>query len=127
MNLKEKYKSLIDYAGKPKVDNLSISENNGVLNISGSAPSSVKNKLWEIFNSIDPDMRAGDLIMDIKAIDEEKKADGEMYVIKAGDSLSKIAQNYPGLTWQKIYESNKDTIKDPNVIYPGKTIRIPKI
>lgn len=124
MNLQDKYKSLIDYAGSPKVDKLSVSENNNVLYISGSASSDVKDKIWEMYNSIDPDMRAGDLVLDIQSPNGEGKE--ESYVIKSGDSLSKIAQSYPGMTWQKIYEANKDTIKDPNVIYPGKTIRIPK-
>ncbi|MCC8146698.1 MAG: LysM peptidoglycan-binding domain-containing protein [Bacteroidales bacterium] len=135
MSLKDKYKSLIDYAGSPKVDQLSVSENNNVLYISGSAPASVKDKIWEMYNSIDPDMRAGDMVLDIKSTDEGKttgnvqsegNGEAESYTIKPGDSLSKIANNYPGMTWQKIYDANKDTIKDPNVIYPGKTIRIPK-
>ena len=123
MSLQDKYKSLLDYAGSPKVDNLSISENNNILYVSGSAPAAVKDKIWEIYNSIDPDMRAGDMVLNIQVTDEAKE---ESYVIKAGDSLSKIARNYPGMTWQKLYEANKDTIKDPNVIYPGKSIRIPK-
>ena len=120
MSVQDKYKNLIDYAGKPRVENLSVSEKNGVLYVSGTSSSSVKDKIWKMYNDIDPDMRAGDLVLDIKTNDE-----GEMYEIKSGDSLSKIATKYPGMTWQKIYEANKDTIKDPNVIYPGKKIKIP--
>jgi nucleoid-associated protein YgaU len=49
------------------------------------------------------------------------------YVIKSGDSLSKIAKEYYGNAgdWQKIYQANKGTIKDPNMIYPGQKIIIP--
>lgn len=47
------------------------------------------------------------------------------YTVKNGDSLSKIAKNYPGLTWQKIYEANKDQLKNPDPIYPGQKLVIP--
>jgi nucleoid-associated protein YgaU len=49
------------------------------------------------------------------------------YTIKSGDSLSKIARQFYGNAndWQKIYEANKDKIKDPNMIYPGQKIIIP--
>ena len=49
------------------------------------------------------------------------------YVIKSGDSLSKIAKQFYGNAndWQKIYQANKDKIKDPNMIHPGQKIIIP--
>lgn len=49
------------------------------------------------------------------------------YVVKAGDSLSKIAQQFYGdaKRWPEIYEANKNQIKDPNLIYPGQELRIP--
>lgn len=49
------------------------------------------------------------------------------YTIKSGDSLSKIAKEYYGNAgeWRKIFEANKDKIKDANVIFPGQKIIIP--
>jgi nucleoid-associated protein YgaU len=49
------------------------------------------------------------------------------YVIQSGDSLSKIAKRFYGnaTDWQKIYQANRDKIKDPNLIYPGQKIIIP--
>lgn len=49
------------------------------------------------------------------------------YTIRSGDSLSKIAKEFYGnaAEWQKIYQANKDTIKDPDLIYPGQKIKIP--
>jgi nucleoid-associated protein YgaU len=51
----------------------------------------------------------------------------KMYTIVAGDSLSKIAKRELGnaSAWQKIFDANKDTIKDPNKIFPGQQIKIP--
>lgn len=49
------------------------------------------------------------------------------YTIKSGDSLSKIAKEHYGNAgeWRKIFEANKDKIKDANVIFPGQKIVIP--
>lgn len=49
------------------------------------------------------------------------------YTVVAGDTLSKIAKREYGdaSKWQKIFEANKDTIKNPDLIYPGQTFKIP--
>ncbi len=49
------------------------------------------------------------------------------YVVKAGDSLSKIAKNLYGNMnrWHDIYEMNRDSIKDPDLIYIDQVIKIP--
>ena len=49
------------------------------------------------------------------------------YTVKSGDTLSKIAQREYGNAseWTRIYEANKDTIKNPDLIYPGQTFIIP--
>lgn len=50
------------------------------------------------------------------------------YEIKSGDTLSKIAKEYYGNAneYNKIFEANREVIKDANLIYPGQKIRIPK-
>ncbi len=52
---------------------------------------------------------------------------GKTYVVKPGDSLYKIAEKFygAGYLWNKIYEANKDKIKNPNLIYPLQILRIP--
>ena len=52
---------------------------------------------------------------------------GTTYVVKPGDSLSKIAKHHYGdaNAWHKIYEANKDRIQDPDLIQPGWTLRLP--
>lgn len=53
----------------------------------------------------------------------------EFYTIKKGDSLSKIAKAYYGnaMKYPVIFEANREVIKDPDLIYPGQVVRIPKI
>ncbi len=120
MSLQTKYAELISFATSA-VKNLNVAEQNNVLHITGSASESAKDHLWEMYKKMDPEMRANDLILKIEVVQGAE----EIYVIQPGDSLSKIAKKYPGMTWQKIYEANKDTIKNPDLIYPGKSIRIP--
>ena len=47
--------------------------------------------------------------------------------VQAGDSLSKIAKRELGDAnkWHAIYEANRDTIKDPDKIYPGDVLNLP--
>lgn len=122
MALQSKYQELINAAQSAGVDNLQVREQNNVLYIDGNAPSEkVKNELWDIYNKLDPDYRSADVVMDIKvaevAMDE--------YEVVSGDSLSKIGKKY-GVEWQKIYEANKDQIKNPDLIQPGWKLKIPK-
>jgi len=66
MALQEKYKELIDTARNAGVQNLQVSEQNNVLHITGDAPSAqTKDNLWNIYSRIDPDFRAGDLVLDV--------------------------------------------------------------
>jgi nucleoid-associated protein YgaU len=47
---------------------------------------------------------------------------GQQYTVEKGDSLSKIAKREYGRAedWRKIYEANRDIIKDPDLIHPGQ-------
>jgi len=51
----------------------------------------------------------------------------ETYVVKSGDSLSKIAKQYygNGNEWKRIFDANTDILKDPNKIFPGQKLKIP--
>ena len=64
--LQDKYKELIDTANSSGISNLQISEQGNVLHIDGDVPDgATKDKLWDIYNKIDPDYRAGDLALDV--------------------------------------------------------------
>lgn len=51
----------------------------------------------------------------------------QWHEVKKGETLSKIAQKYYGdaSLYPKIFEANRETIKDPNLIRVGQKIRIP--
>jgi nucleoid-associated protein YgaU len=51
----------------------------------------------------------------------------EYYVIVKGDTLSAIAKKYYGDAnkYPRIFEANREVIKDANLIFPGQKIRIP--
>ena len=49
--------------------------------------------------------------------------------VQPGDSLSKIAKREYGNAneWKRIFEANKDLIKDPDKIFPGQKLKIPPL
>jgi nucleoid-associated protein YgaU len=124
MAVRDKYQSLIDLANQSGVSNLQVSEDNDVLHVTGTAPSEdAKQKIWDEYGRLDPDMRSGDLILNLEV---GGGGGEETYTVKGGDSLSKIGQHH-GVAWREIYEANKDVIgDDPDKIIPGQKLRIPR-
>lgn len=53
--------------------------------------------------------------------------ESDVYVVQAGDSLSKIAKEVYGdaMRYTEIFEANKPMLTDPDLIFPGQTLRIP--
>ena len=51
----------------------------------------------------------------------------QWHEVKSGETLSKIAQRYYGdaSLYPRIFEANRDTLKDPNLIRVGQKLRIP--
>jgi nucleoid-associated protein YgaU len=62
----------------------------------------------------------------VKNVPEDNKYT-QYYEVKKGDSLSKIAKEYYGdpMLYPRIFEANRDVLKDPNKIKPGQKLRIP--
>jgi nucleoid-associated protein YgaU len=123
MLLQQKYNELISAAQNAGISNLQVREQDNVLYIDGTSPSEqVKKQLWDIYNKIDPDYRAGDLIMNLTV---SPSAAEEEYEVVQGDSLSKIGKKY-NMEWKEIYEANREKIKDPDLIHPGLKLKIPR-
>ena len=55
------------------------------------------------------------------------EAEAQMYTVKSGDSLSKIAKEFYGnpMKYPAIFEANKPMLENPDLIYPGQVLRIP--
>lgn len=121
--LKLKYQSLVDYATQNGASDLLVREQDNVLYIDGSVPTeAIKKGTWDVYNQVDPDYRSGDLVLNLQVVASQDSV--SEYVVQSGDSLSKIASKY-GLTWQQIFEVNKETISNPDKIFPGQKITIP--
>jgi nucleoid-associated protein YgaU len=125
--LSEKYQSLIDMANSLGISGFNTREENGVLYVDGVAGSAeAKQKLWDEYGRLDPDYRSGDLVMNISAPEGSASSSGggQSYTVQSGDSLSKIGERY-GVSWQKIFDANRDKLDNPDKIFPGQELTIP--
>ncbi len=60
--------------------------------------------------------------------EEKASATARIYVVQGGDSLSKISKKFYGdaNSWNRIFEANRDVVKNPDLIQPGWKLRIPE-
>ncbi len=124
MALTEKYQPLIDLANQLGISGLNVTEGDGFLKMEGAAASAeAKQQLWDEYNRIDPEYRSGDMVLNVTA--PEAASSDTSYTVQSGDSLSKIGSKY-GVSWQKIFEANRDKLDDPDKIHPGQELTIPQ-
>jgi nucleoid-associated protein YgaU len=122
--LVDKYSSIIDMATSMGIQDLTVNEGDGVLHIDGTAANDAdKQKLWDEYSRIDPEFRSGDLVLNIASAGV---AAGTVYTVRSGDTLSGIGKNY-GVSWQEIFEANRDILDDPDLIKPGQELNIPGV
>ena len=123
--LKAKYQPAIDLAKKRGVVLKNVHVENEKLLIRGAAPNQdIKNEVWEAIKKVDA--RYADLTADI-TVDPSLPVPETVYEVAAGDTLSKIAKKFYGDAdaYMKIFEANKDQLKDPDKIKAGQKLRIP--
>lgn len=117
--LQTKYQQVIDMARNAGIKDLTVREEGNILYIDGTAPDeSAKQRVYDVYNTLNPGFKSADAIINIKAGMQE-------YEVKPGDSLFKIGQQL-GVDWKTIYEANKDKIKDPDMIQAGWKLKIPQ-
>lgn len=122
MSLQDKYQAITNLASELGITNLQVREQDNVLYIDGTAETAAdKEKLWNAYEKIDPEYRSADVVMNI----EVEEGVSREYTVEIGDSLSKIGKAY-GVSWQDIFEANKDIISNPDLIQPGWKLKIPK-
>ena len=124
MGLKDKYDDVLKLGEKLNVKGGDWKEEGGKLKIWGTTEFAIdRDHLWDVIKK-----HAGwesEVSADIKV---EKTDVYGYWVVKSGDSLSKIAKDvYDNAgKYQKIYEANKSTIgADPNMIKPGQKLTLP--
>jgi nucleoid-associated protein YgaU len=59
----------------------------------------------------------------------EPAAESDFYTVQSGDTLGKIAQEHYGAAskYTVIFEANRPMLSDPDKIYPGQKLRIPRL
>ena len=119
----EKIKESIE-ENNPGITDLGVAFDDGAVDLSGKADSAEAVEKAVLL--------AGNVkgVTDVKIDNMDAPApapDVEYYTIVSGDSLSKIAKNVYGnaMDYPKLFDANKEVIKDPDLIYPGQKIRIP--
>ena len=126
MTMKAKYQPVLDLGESLNIQNGSVSEENGILKVKGTASTQYeKNILWDKIKEI-----GGDNPSDIKA--NITVADESVYhrhVVSSGETLGKIAKHYYGdaMKYKDIFAANSDILKNPDLIYPDQELIIPNL
>lgn len=107
MALQTKYQALIDVANSSGIEGLQIAEQEGVLHIRGTAPSAdVKNKLWDVYNQLDPNFISGDVVMNVDV--STAVAGSQVRVITQSSNLN--IRKGPGTDQPIVGKAAKDEI-----------------
>jgi len=123
--LQAKYQPLLDLCNQNGWQYNLSGGDDGVLHVDVNVPDeNAKQQVWDKYNEIDPGMAGGDLVLNANVSGAAAGGGANTYTVVHGDNLSKIGEKY-GISWQQIYEANKDTISDPDLIHPGQVLNIP--
>lgn len=111
----------------PGIENLEVEVKDEVATIKGKAKdrTAAEKAILMAGNVLGvKEVRADGLETPPPTKEEEQVA---FYEIKKGDTLWAIAKAHygDGNKYNKIFEANKEVIKDPDLIFPGQKIRIP--
>jgi nucleoid-associated protein YgaU len=108
-------------------------EREGKLHFQGTvATQEEANQIWNAIKTVPTWQK--DIVADIKVSGGPAKsaapvavAEPKTYTVKPGDTLSKIAKEHLGNAnaYMKIFELNKDQLKDPDKIKPGQVLKLP--
>lgn len=108
----------------PGIKDLKVAYDDGVVSLSGSTedPAAMEKAVLMAGNV------SGVAEVNAEALQTADVVEAvEYYVIEKGDTLSGIAKKHYGKAsdYPRIFEANREVIKDPDLIFPGQKIRIP--
>lgn len=130
--LRAKYASLLRFIDQKGIRLQNVHVEGGKLLIRGVAPSQeLKDLVWEQVKLVDPSY--GDLTLDLSVAPQSGTAGSgtasamQSHTVVAGDTLSKLAERFYGdrMAYQRIFDANRDILKDPDLIHPGQVLKIP--
>ncbi|MBT8116134.1 MAG: peptidoglycan-binding protein LysM [Arenicella sp.] len=134
----EKIKEKIE-SNNPGVSDLSVSLDGDVCSIGGTCDSAMAREKVVLMagnmkgvGSVNVDNLKGGVIptatADSAEADSEAAAETEYYTIESGDTLWGIAAKFlgNGSKYTEIFEANREVIEDPDKIFVGQKIRIPR-
>ncbi|MBV8817643.1 MAG: LysM peptidoglycan-binding domain-containing protein [Acidobacteriaceae bacterium] len=129
--LKNKYANVLTEVKKQNVSLSHLHVQDNKLFMQGAAPNEdAKNAVWNAIKAVDPSY--SDLTCDL-TIDSSLPApaaassaqSGRKYTVKAGDTLSKISQEFYGNANQYMKIAQANGIENPNLIKVGQELEIP--
>ena len=120
----DKMKAAVDKLNLP-VKDLSLDLNGEVVTAYGQAESQFAKELVVLTLGNNADIRQ----VDDRITVVTPAPEATFYEVKSGDTLSKIAKAQYGdaKKYNVIFEANTPMLKDPDLIYPGQMLRIPKL
>jgi LysM repeat protein len=131
--MKLKYRAALDLMSTLKVQlkNLHVQGDKMVLRAVAKTRDDA-NRVWDQIKQIDKNF-ANDLMAQITFLSDAPAPKPQntptlrIHKVVSGDTLSKIAKKYYGKAneYMKIFEANKDKLKDPDKISPGQDLIIP--
>jgi hypothetical protein len=144
--LKEKYVSVLSVINREDLQVEKMHVEGDKLFIRAKAPSDqAKNHFWDAVKKVDPSFK--DLHAEINVVPHQQAKSAppkqapvtpvsgtkpaaqkeQTYTVVKGDTLSKIAKEYYGNAnaYMKIFDANRDQLKDPDKIQIGQVLRIP--
>ena len=123
--LKAKWKPVVDFLSTRGALIHHLHEEGGKLVLEASVHDDAeKNRVWDQIKGVDGNY--DDLKATIK-VDANVPAAAVTYTVQGGDTLSKISKQFYGNPnqYMKIFDANKDQLKNPDVIKPGQVLKIP--
>jgi nucleoid-associated protein YgaU len=116
-----KIKDMIE-KDNPGVKDLGVTFKDGVVTLAGNGAADALQKAILMAGNV---MGVGEVKLDKQAAVDDGT---QFYIIKSGDTLSAIAQQFYGDAnkYPVIFEANREVIKNADLIFPGQKIRIPK-